>query len=434
LKLELLPTYCIFDGPEPPIRKVKADFVSRLAESIKEIGLLNPISVYAVHSDPPLEWSHNGNHYSIMAGRNRFAACRSLGWAEIPVLIFEKDDIDRELVEIDENLIRANLSELEESQHTRRREALYLAKYPETGHGGDRKSEGWKNQVTNSATCSPKPSFVKDTAQKTGVSERAVRQSLHRAKAIDSEVQEAIADMPEIADKGVELDALAAMKPEDQRAAVQAVKTGQARNVREATQAKDSPRSEPGKRQQILENAAKKKMETILAGVHGLCRGLPGLNVSMLRDFCKPKEIKEWVEYTHDLSSQLMAFADRLADQASQKGAAPVTGNVAKAPKEQIPVMLSWLHDFCQNLPDFDTDKLRHDAGEDNLRAWVRSISDSDDQLKWFANNLIGAHIGAHAGDGSGWRPYQRPALKPSATRKSRARANSKTKQSARHR
>ena len=50
------------------------------------------------------------------------------------------------------------------------------------------------------------------------MSERSVRESVHRAEAISPEVKEAIADMPEIADKGVELDALAAMESDAPRA------------------------------------------------------------------------------------------------------------------------------------------------------------------------------------------------------------------------
>ena len=69
------------------------------------------------------------------------------------------------------------------------------------------------------------------------MSRAAVAQAVHRAEAIAPEVKEAIRDIPEIGDKGVELDALAAVEPEDQKAAVAAVKSGRARNVREAARA-----------------------------------------------------------------------------------------------------------------------------------------------------------------------------------------------------
>ena len=94
--------------------------------------------------------------------------------------------------------------------------------------------EGEKRR-RNSAAVLSAPSFVEDTAQKSGMSERSVRKSVHRAEAISPEVKEAIADMPEIADKGVELDALAAMEPEEQKRAVDAVRGGKSKSVRGAS-------------------------------------------------------------------------------------------------------------------------------------------------------------------------------------------------------
>jgi hypothetical protein len=51
---------------------------------------------------------------------------------------------------------------------------------------------------------------------------------------IASGVRDALRDMPEIADNGVELDALAALPAEQQAAAVAAVKSGRAPSVRDA--------------------------------------------------------------------------------------------------------------------------------------------------------------------------------------------------------
>lgn len=122
----------------------------------------------------------------------------------------------------------------ERAEHLRSRKQVYEVKHPETKHGGDR-----NKQTAKSATCLKTPSFVDDTSEKTGLSERAVRKSLHRAEAIAPEVKEAIQEMPEIADTGAELDALAAL-PEDEQ--VRAVE-GWDRSQR----AKKSPRlAEPG--------------------------------------------------------------------------------------------------------------------------------------------------------------------------------------------
>jgi hypothetical protein len=78
------------------------------------------------------------------------------------------------------------------------------------------------------------PTFVEDTAAKTGLSERTIDRDINRAQHIVPEVREEIRAMPEIADSGVELDALAKASPAQQAEAVKAVKTGKAKNVRSA--------------------------------------------------------------------------------------------------------------------------------------------------------------------------------------------------------
>jgi hypothetical protein len=77
-------------------------------------------------------------------------------------------------------------------------------------------------------------SFTADTATKTALSERTIQQSIHRAENIAPEVRDPIRDIPEIADKGVELDALAKMSPERQATVVAMVESGDAANIRAA--------------------------------------------------------------------------------------------------------------------------------------------------------------------------------------------------------
>lgn len=77
-------------------------------------------------------------------------------------------------------------------------------------------------------------SFTADTASKTGLNERTIRRSIHRVERIAPGVRDAIRDMPEIADKGVELDALAKMSPERQAAVVAIVAGGDAPSIRTA--------------------------------------------------------------------------------------------------------------------------------------------------------------------------------------------------------
>ena len=206
-------------------RIVRPEHLAVLAESIAEIGLQTPITVTPIP----------GGRYQLHTGEHRRQACLALGWTEIPAIFPTLNDIDREIWHLDENLCRAELTVLERCEHLADRKSLYELKHPQTKHGGNRGNQhagGKKRQVANSASC--RKSFVEDTAAKTGMSERTIQQSVHRAEAIAPEVQETIAAMPAIADKGVELDALAQLPVADQAKAVAMVKTGECKTVREA--------------------------------------------------------------------------------------------------------------------------------------------------------------------------------------------------------
>ena len=67
------------------------------------------------------------------------------------------------------------------------------------------------------------------------MSRTVIAEAIHRAESIAEPVKEMIAHMPEVADNGQELDALAAVTDEEQRKAIEAVKSGRAKTIREAT-------------------------------------------------------------------------------------------------------------------------------------------------------------------------------------------------------
>jgi ParB family chromosome partitioning protein len=235
--LESIPITAITPNPQPRLRRLDQEKVQALVLSVQEIGLQSPISLRAHPVMEATPRNHNGKLYSVVAGEHRLEACRRLGWKDIPAFIIDLDDAHCQLWEIDENLVRAELTQLERAEHIRVRKIVYEQLHPETKHGGDHGNQytgGKPRQDPKLGSCQGPPSFIDDTAEKTGMSRTDVARSAHRADAIDPEVKDAIRDMPEIADRGVELDALAEAEPEDQKAAVEAVKSGKARTVREA--------------------------------------------------------------------------------------------------------------------------------------------------------------------------------------------------------
>jgi ParB/RepB/Spo0J family partition protein len=93
-----------------PLNKIKLAKNSRLnvsdeeiagmMQSIKEVGLLQPIGV-----------SKSGTGYEICYGNRRFMACSKLGMKRIPVIIHtNKTEIEGDLKNLTENLQRRNIS------------------------------------------------------------------------------------------------------------------------------------------------------------------------------------------------------------------------------------------------------------------------------------------------------------------------------------
>lgn len=105
-------------------RVVDEEIVAALADSMKAVGLLSPVVVR-----PVLDGDCD---YELCAGSHRRAAAVKLGWGEIQTTIVGGDALHAELVAIDENLCRSELSPAERAHYTERRKAIYLEKHPET--------------------------------------------------------------------------------------------------------------------------------------------------------------------------------------------------------------------------------------------------------------------------------------------------------------
>jgi ParB family chromosome partitioning protein len=141
-------------------RKRNAGDITQLSASINEIGLLQPITVTS--------------DFRLIAGLHRLTACKHLGWQEIEVNVVDYDsEILSELAEIDENLIRNELTQFDKSIQTSRRKEIYEILHPQTKHG-KQENRGNQHTVKNVETSikgnSPEnkdESFVEQTAKAT---------------------------------------------------------------------------------------------------------------------------------------------------------------------------------------------------------------------------------------------------------------------------
>lgn len=100
------------------LRAVDPKKVSQLAESMKAIGLLNPIYV---------SYSADGSACTLVAGAHRLAAAKKLGWDSIDTVELPGGDLEAQLAEIDENLCRSELTPTEEAEHIGRRKEVWEA-------------------------------------------------------------------------------------------------------------------------------------------------------------------------------------------------------------------------------------------------------------------------------------------------------------------
>lgn len=193
--------------------------LDELVESIHTVGLLNPITLT--------------EELRLVAGYHRLEACKRLGWSEIDATIITVNELDAELAEIDENLIRNELTQLERAEALARRKEIYEARHPQVKHGGaPGKAGGGKIPRPKDETVS---SFAADTAAKTGLTPRTIQQDVQIATKIAPDVRDAIRDTP-LADSKRDLLELARLEPEQQRRVAERVIRGEAAKVRLAAQ------------------------------------------------------------------------------------------------------------------------------------------------------------------------------------------------------
>ena len=181
------------------LRPVDPAAVELLAASLEERGLDTPIRVRTADS--------SGKH-RLLAGAHRFTAAQHLGWKSIEVFIVEADDDQALLAEIDENLMRRELSPLDRAVFLAERKAVHERLYPETKRGGSRAS-GQNDKLVGLTI--GRTAFSVETAEKLGLDRRSVERALRRA-ALEPEIRAALAGHP-VSESGAELDKLLALEP-----------------------------------------------------------------------------------------------------------------------------------------------------------------------------------------------------------------------------
>ncbi len=168
----------------PGRRALDMSVVEGIAASLKATGVMvNPITLREVDED-----------WILVCGLHRLEAAKLAGWKNVECYILGRDDkepitdLEAEMLEIDENLLRNELKGPEKDRELLHRKKVYEKMNPETKNGA--KTENLKKGRLRKNCEVGEPAdkqneikrFTLDTAEKLGVSERTVQAAVARAE------------------------------------------------------------------------------------------------------------------------------------------------------------------------------------------------------------------------------------------------------------
>lgn len=122
-KIHMIPVGLIRPNPSQPRKSFDDDAILRLSESIRQYGILQPLSVRASCSLPDDKLisgeiqlvGENQSYYEIIAGERRFRAAKLAGMTEVPCIILTVDSKKSAELAIIENIQREDLNIFEQA-------------------------------------------------------------------------------------------------------------------------------------------------------------------------------------------------------------------------------------------------------------------------------------------------------------------------------
>ena len=104
-RVVFLPARAIRPNPAQPRKIFQENALEELADSIRQHGILQPLSVRRV-----------GTAYELIAGERRLRAAQIAGLTEIPCIVMTMDDRESGMAAMIENLQRQDLDFVEEAR------------------------------------------------------------------------------------------------------------------------------------------------------------------------------------------------------------------------------------------------------------------------------------------------------------------------------
>jgi len=140
------------------------DSIKGLAESIKENGLLQPVTVRKA-----------GNQYELIAGERRYRACMLNGQKDIEAIILDKSDEESANLALIENLQRENLNAIEQALAMKR-----IMRFEKLTQNELADRLGYKQStVANKLRLLKLPEYIKKAIAQNKITERHARALLN---------------------------------------------------------------------------------------------------------------------------------------------------------------------------------------------------------------------------------------------------------------
>ena len=108
-RVVFLPVRSIRPNPAQPRTVFREEALDELADSIRQHGILQPLSVRRV-----------GNNYELISGERRLRAAELAGVTDVPCILMSMDDRESGLAALVENLQRQDLDYIEEAMGIRK--------------------------------------------------------------------------------------------------------------------------------------------------------------------------------------------------------------------------------------------------------------------------------------------------------------------------
>lgn len=150
--------------------------VTELERSIQTLGLIAPLVISPDNV--------------ILAGARRYQALLNLGHTEAPVMVVGGNALERELVSIDENLVRKDLSKIEIESHLRRAKKIYQELFPQAESENDSPTRTSEETEVKKVIL-PAEKFLTMVSEKTGLSPKQIHEAITRDEMSTEGVKEA---------------------------------------------------------------------------------------------------------------------------------------------------------------------------------------------------------------------------------------------------